>query len=538
MHCLALILYSMLLPDSAFTGLPAPLNVSVISVNFHHVMRWDPGPGTPPGTQYMVFTRVYGDNYKQELNSTTTSLKLELSNNFIYLLTVQAYCNQTLSPVSDKYTFSPYRDTTIGPPEVSLAGCGNCIQINMSLPEADRSSGIDDIQKFYYSDFRVVCKRGKTEVGSYIIQNKSFTLHNLNRGEEYCVQVHTEIFLNKNTEPSSLKCIFTSTVEQRKDPVVLGVVAVLLIFFVGVFITIMSCLYYTGFLCKLKDLPTVLMALVQGYTLTPEETIPDPVSINSQMEKQRQHNEPTMQFHAMGNEDEDDEEEEEEQINVYMDRAARCSTDESLCLGSGNMLMHSEPAAAADCGSLTERLSAEVELSDADDGVTLVGLDEDLVKAAGTKVSLMPEEGHIRLQGHVTGGEGEEKEDEMKKEKVFDSSGDVNLFSVTLAALTVGEEEEEEEEHNANEPFSNFLKLPDLEPLQRVQKWSLSNTDSQTQSDDQTTVGLMKDTHEDFTETGYEGLRANTSGCINTQHEEKQEGEEDDEIIFEYMAHT
>ncbi|XP_062259226.1 cytokine receptor family member b1 isoform X2 [Platichthys flesus] len=448
-------------------------------------------------------TRVYGNKTdKQELNSTTTSLKLKLSNERIYYLTVQAYYNQTLSPVTNKYCFSPYRDTTIGPPEVSLAGCGNCIQINMTLPEADRSSGIDDIQKFYYSHFRVVCTRGEKKVGTYIIQDRSYTLRNLNRGEEYCVQVHTEINLNKNTEPSPLKCIFTSNVEQRKDPVVLGVVAVLLILFVGVSLTIMSCLYYTGFLCKLKDLPTVLMALVQGYTLTPEETIPDPVSINSQMEKQRQHNKPTMQFHAMGNEDEDeDEEEEEEQMNVYMDRAARCSTGESLCLGSGNMLMHREPASAADCGRLTKRLSAEVELSDAelDDGVTLVGLDEDLVKAAGTKNSIVPEEGHIRLQGHVTGGDGEEKEDEMKKKKVCDSSGDVNLFSVTLAALIVGEEEEEEEEHNANEPFSNFLKQPDPEPLQ-----SLSNTDSQTQSDGQTTVGLMKGTNVDFTETGYE----------------------------------
>ncbi|XP_053296683.1 cytokine receptor family member b1 isoform X2 [Pleuronectes platessa] len=480
-------------------------------------------------------TRVYGDKTnKQELNSTTTSLKLKLSNEPIYYLTVQAFYNQTSSPVTNKYRFSPYRDTTIGPPEVSLAGCGNCIQINITLPEADRSSGIDDIQKFYYSHFRIVCTRGEKVVGTYIIQNRSSTLHNLNRGEEYCVQVHTEINLNKNTEPSSWKCIFTSTVEQRKDPVVLGVVAVLLILFVGVSLTIMSCLYYTGFLCKLKDLPTVLMALVQGYTLTPEETIPDPVSINSQMEKQRQHNEPTGQFHAMGNEDEDEDEEdeEEEQINIYMDRAARCSTGESLCLGSGNMLMQREPASAADCGSLTERLSAEVELSDAelDDGVTLVGLDEDLVKAAGTKVSIGPEESHMRLQGHVTGGEVEEKEDEMKKENVFDSSGDVNLFSVTLAALIVGEEEEEE--HNKNEPFSNFLKLPDPEPLQ-----SLSNTDSQTQSDDQTTVGLMKETHVDFTVTGYEGMRRNTSGCINTQHEEKQEGEEDDEKNCEYIAH-
>nr|XP_019955334.1 PREDICTED: uncharacterized protein LOC109637429 [Paralichthys olivaceus] len=513
MQCLALILYLMLLPDSAFTYLPAPLNVSIISLNFHHVMRWDPGPGTPPHAQYRINKRLYGGKIKQ-LNSKTTSLKLHLVYNHIYILTVQASYNHTLSPESNKCVFTPYTDTTIGPPEVSLAGCGNCIQVNISLPEADRSSGIDDIQKLYASQFRVVWKSENNKIESLVTGNKSLTLRNLNRGKEYCVQVHTETNLNKNTEPSSLKCIFTSIVEPEKDIVVIGVVAALLIFFASVLLTVMFCLHYTGFLCKLKALPTALKALGQGYNLTPEGTIPDPVCIDSQIEKQRQHNKPTMQLHAVENEDED--EEEEEQTNVYMDRAAQCFTGESLCLGSGNMSMHSEPAAAADCGSLTERLSAEVELSDAetDDGVTLGGLDEDLVKAEGTK----------------------EKKDEMKQEKVFESSGNVNLFSVTLAALTV--EEEEEDEQNVEEPLSNFLRLSDPEPLQTVQKWSLSNTDSQTQSDDETTVGLMKDTHEDFTETGYEGMRANTSGYIQTQNKEDEEGEEEDDKIFEYMAHT
>ncbi|XP_035460273.2 interferon lambda receptor 1 isoform X2 [Scophthalmus maximus] len=510
-------------------SLPAPVNVSVISVNFHHVLRWDPGPGTPPGTQYMISKRL---DDKRRLNSTTTSLKLKLKNYYKYHLNVQAYYNQTWSPVSNKYTFSPFKDS---PPKVSLAGCGNCIQINMSLPEADRSSGINDIQKFFTAYFRIFCRRGKETVGSYKTQNKSFTLDNLNRGTEYCVQVHTEISQNKNTEPSYWKCTFTSIMEPRRDPLILGAGAALLIVVMGVPITFVFCLYYTGFLCKLKALPTTLTALSQGYTLTPEGTISDPVSISPQIGKERKHNKNTKSLPATGNEEEEEEEDDEEEINVYIGKTLQFPSGESLCWGSGNVLQNSEPATSPDCGSLTVRLSAEVEVSDAefDGGVTHGVLDKDGAKAEGAKVSFMTEERHIRLQEHFTDGEEVEQEEEIKKKEEFVSSGNVNLLSVTLAALSVGKEEDEEQ--NAKEPLSNFLKLSDLEPLQTVQKQTLSNTVSQTESEDQTAVGLVQHTHEDFTETGYEGVHADTSGCIESQHEEE---EVDDDNFIEYMAHT
>lgn len=44
---------------AALTFLPAPVNLSVKSVNFHHVLRWDPGPGTPPGAEYRIY-RIKG----------------------------------------------------------------------------------------------------------------------------------------------------------------------------------------------------------------------------------------------------------------------------------------------------------------------------------------------------------------------------------------------------------------------------------------------------------------------------------------------
>lgn len=40
---------------AALGSLPAPVNLSIRSVNFNHTLRWDPGAGTPPGTRYRVY---------------------------------------------------------------------------------------------------------------------------------------------------------------------------------------------------------------------------------------------------------------------------------------------------------------------------------------------------------------------------------------------------------------------------------------------------------------------------------------------------
>lgn len=58
----------------------------------------------------------------------------------------------------------------LGPPILSLTGCGDCLQLAISLPEADNNSGIVDIQKFYSARFRILCKRGKDMVVNIFCQ--------------------------------------------------------------------------------------------------------------------------------------------------------------------------------------------------------------------------------------------------------------------------------------------------------------------------------------------------------------------------------
>lgn len=479
----------MLMLSSALSSLPAPVNVCVKSVNFRHELHWEPGPGTPSGAQYMIFERV-NKKLKRTMSSTKTSFKLKLKNETKYCLAVRTSYNQSQSPESLNVTFTPYSETKISSPELSLAGCGNCIQINISLPKADRSSKIKDIQEYYDADFRVLYKKGNT-MGVYKTKNKTFTLGELETGAEYCIQVHTESRTNKNMEPSAWKCTLTSIVEPSTDSFILGAVAALLIGVTGFLMTFLFCLCYTGFLCKLKAaLPRALItALSQGSSLTPEKTTPDLISINS----------PTTLDPASrdinSEEEEDEDDEEEEGINIYIDRDAELSSGGHSCQHSGNM----SGSKSADSRCVTERLSAEVEAPDSEFevGVKHRELNQHRVEALGATVSFVPEHGQTGVHGQVT------VEEEEEKQEVCYSSSNVNLFSVTLSALAVGEEEEQN--------TRDSLKLSEPEPLlPTVSKLTLSDTDSKTESGDQTAVTLMQPTHEDFSESGYERRHVDT----------------------------
>lgn len=197
---------------------------------------------------------------------------------------------------------------------------------------------------------------------------------------------------------------------------------------------------------------------------------------------------------------------------LYMDRNAELSSGESSC-SSTNVLGNCKVATSGNSGSLTETLLAQVEAPVAkfEAGVAQGGLHQDDVKAERATVSFIPEEDQTGVHGHVT---GEQEDEEMnKKVEACDSPGNVNLFSVTIAALAVGEKEEENTRDSLKPSDSDSDLLPKASNL------TLSNTDSQMiESDDQITVALIH-----LNETGYEGRSAHT---------------EEEEEFSEYMAHT
>uniref|UniRef100_A0A8C8I707 Fibronectin type-III domain-containing protein n=1 Tax=Oncorhynchus tshawytscha TaxID=74940 RepID=A0A8C8I707_ONCTS len=512
----------------ALCTLPAPVNVTIDSLNFHHVLRWTPGPGTPPGTMYKILHRENNMTLQLQHQTNMTNQKLDLKYpKEEYRLCVQASHELLESPLT-VITFTPYTQTVIGPPTLSLDGCGNCLVINITLVS-------------FQIDWK---SAGETRTRT---THLSYMLENLNVDTEYCVRVHTMITTNQKTQLSEWKCAHTSIVKANRVPAVVAGVSALLIVSGAGLMVLMFILFYTGFLCKLKThLPRSLTALVEGYLVTPERTVPDLVSISSEPEQQGKalttkahHNRENS--NRAGEEEEEDEEEEGGNGAVYMDRDAGLSFD------SSSSTIQSQEASGANVallnvaghsGGLSFETAAEEEEEVPVGVVVLGGQGQSEVKGELTKVISSLDGDQPRPLGLV--GLGGEEEKEMREE----TSGNVNLFSVTLGAL---KKEEEEHETDVLLGCSKQEQKP-LLPIDSLQR-TLGLDSMGSQGEIQEDTGLVL-SRADCTYKYFEYSDRHAASCTNTysdclvthtgtvqSHNETEEEEEEEEDFSGYMGH-
>ncbi|XP_029501421.2 interferon lambda receptor 1-like [Oncorhynchus nerka] len=550
MKYILLSIYLMLQCFYALCTLPAPVNVTIDSLNFHHVLRWIPGPGTPPGTMYKILHRE--DNMTLQLQHQTnmTNQKLDLKYpKEEYRLCVRASHELFESPLT-VITFTPYTQTVIGPPTLSLDGCGNCLVINITLPE------METIQNVYGStvSFQIDWKSaGETRIKETRTTNLSYMLENLNVGTEYCVRVHTMITTNQKTQLSEWKCAHTSIVEANRVPAVVAGVSVLLIVSGAGLMVLMFVLFYTGFLCKLKaHLPRSLTALVEGYLVTPERTVPDLVSISSEPEQQgkalttKAHHNRENSNRAGEEEEEEDDEEEGGNGAVYMDRDAGLSFD------SSSSTIQSQEASGANVallnvaghsGGLSFETAAEEEVPVG--VVVLGGQGQSEVKGELTKVISSLDRDQPRPLGLVgLGGEEEKEMSEVEKEMREETSGNVNLFSVTLGALKREEEEEHETDVLLGCSKQEQKPLLPIDSLQRT--LGLDSMGSQGEIQEGTGLVLSRadcthtyfeysDRHAVSCTKAYSDCLVMHTGTVQSHNETEEEEEEED--FSGYMGH-
>uniref|UniRef100_A0A096MCZ9 Interferon alpha/beta receptor 2-like n=1 Tax=Poecilia formosa TaxID=48698 RepID=A0A096MCZ9_POEFO len=195
---------------SAVASLPAPVNLRIESLNLNHVLRWDPGPGSPPGTQFRIYFPIFGSREMKGNPVNSTSCELNLKNpEKNHVIAVEAFYNSTTSPRST-ITFHPVADTVIGPPLLSVARWGTCIQGNISMPDLGRYTKAIN----YDFSFTVLWRKGNDgEIQELKAHNGSFILSNLEKDVEYCIQVLPKARVNENTQPSEWNCTFTSISE-------------------------------------------------------------------------------------------------------------------------------------------------------------------------------------------------------------------------------------------------------------------------------------------------------------------------------------
>uniref|UniRef100_A0A4W5RIR7 Fibronectin type-III domain-containing protein n=1 Tax=Hucho hucho TaxID=62062 RepID=A0A4W5RIR7_9TELE len=544
-----LAIYLMLQCSHALCTLPAPVNVSMESLNFHHVLHWSAGPGTPPGTMYKIIRRRnHRPQIPYQTNMTSHRLNLKFPKEE-YKFGVWAFRNLSKSPLVE-ITFTPFTQTVIGSPTWSLDGCGNCLEINITLLE------IETIKKVYGKSlyFEIYWKRaGETKPQMTKTTNLTYMLENLEVGMEYCVRVYTKIITNINTRSSGWKCAYTSILEPKRVPAVVAGVSVFLILS-GVGLMVLTFgLFYMGFLCKLKThQPRGLTAQVEGNFLIPERTIPDLVSISSETEEQgkalrsKTHHD-RENSNQVGEEEED---EEEEGGNYgYMDCAAGLSSD------SSSSTTQSQDASGANValldtkghsGGLSSEVAAAEEEREAPVGVMVLGCQaQGEVKGEQARVISSFDGDRPRPLGLGGLGGEEEKEREVEEKE---TSGNVNLFSVTLGALKRDEEDKYEEETDFLFEFSKQEQKPQL-PIDSLQR-NLRPGSMRSQSEIQEDTGLVltplpqtvctwiyseySNRHADSSTETHSGYLATHTGTVQADNE--TEGEEEEEDFSGYMG--
>ncbi|CAK6968415.1 interferon alpha/beta receptor 2-like [Scomber scombrus] len=229
-------------------ALPAPTKVSISSFNLEHTLSFLPGPETPPDTHFTVqILRFRKSTWKlvtgcsELVVGQTCNLTRVLKDPFqSYQARVQAFTpnqNQTSKWTISK-RFLPQSDTVIGPPDVSVSGCGNCLLLYVTVP---KTSGLqqDKQLQLLYRDLHIHVHR--TRDGVQFKLNLEYKEENmisyLQPGVEYCVTVTVAVFFNSNSVPSKPFCAFTSPPPRSSLNVVfclLGAFCVIGFFLIGV----------------------------------------------------------------------------------------------------------------------------------------------------------------------------------------------------------------------------------------------------------------------------------------------------------------
>ncbi|KAG1929087.1 interferon alpha/beta receptor 2-like [Pimephales promelas] len=201
--------------------IPAPANLTIVSQNFRHILQWSPGIASPPRTVFNVKQSCEGSKkpgksaVRVNVTRTTVDVSKALRNIWTYCtFSVWASLGNARSAEVNT-SITPYEDTSIGPPDVSLSGCGNCLKISISPPPDTPLT--PQTGRFYNSvEYKISWRKaGQTEAEHISTLKNQTVLQNLQPGQQYCVKVLPQINSNPNTQESEWKCEYTSRVEPR-----------------------------------------------------------------------------------------------------------------------------------------------------------------------------------------------------------------------------------------------------------------------------------------------------------------------------------
>ncbi|KFP69858.1 Interferon alpha/beta receptor 2, partial [Acanthisitta chloris] len=151
----------------------------------------------------------------------------------------------------------------LGPPEVNVSSCLNCINVTIKLPKSHFSENkklLSLIDIYEELDYEITLRslegehkrpREKTTEETF-----STVIEELYPSRNYCVSVLVTASLNRNSIPSAWKCVTTDSVAQQGYYVAAVAGAMCLSLVLAV---VLKCLHAGGYILPKHSLPQTLV---------------------------------------------------------------------------------------------------------------------------------------------------------------------------------------------------------------------------------------------------------------------------------------
>ncbi|XP_042190494.1 interferon alpha/beta receptor 2 [Callorhinchus milii] len=296
------LLYLHQLFSSGTADLPPPCNVSFVSENFQHALKWEAGdPGsvaTNYTVEYMYFKtraatifsgnrdsvdislpRGNGEVWQATQNCSHISTQMcNLTNEFgdfsaIFFVRVKAITEAEESNWTITEDFQPRRDTNLRPVNVHLVGSRGAFKINFDFatpPTIIKNGGIDSLLDIFgqWKYHIIIARNGTIEEhrdlqGSTDEQSVSKIVEDVEASTNYCVTIKIFSSNEKPSNPSEKRCIVTHPVMDSGESLWLWMLFSTCLLCIGLLIFIIT-LCKGGFLgCLTKYIPQSLSNLKQ-----------------------------------------------------------------------------------------------------------------------------------------------------------------------------------------------------------------------------------------------------------------------------------
>ncbi|XP_068581272.1 interferon alpha/beta receptor 2-like [Cebidichthys violaceus] len=248
----------------AMSELPQPVNATLDSSHFIHMLKWEPGPGTPTGVHYSVtvttetgtsWLPVVGCEHVQ--HPLVCNLTVAFSDpKQVYFTNIKALLAAQHSQPLILQGFKPIKDTHLDLPLLTVRPCAEDLCVDLQPP-------MEHLREIYGSlNYKLRIESHKPQIFKYTESLRTYVLKDLASGRQYCVSVcFSQGLVSRESNYSKAVCASTPG-HSTADSWISATLCSLVMFGVVVGAVAVTLLVYTGLICpKRRPLPLVLTSI-------------------------------------------------------------------------------------------------------------------------------------------------------------------------------------------------------------------------------------------------------------------------------------